>query len=131
LYVLIGDDTALPAIARRLEELRPGVPVDVVVWVEGSENEVGFSTAARLSLHWAHGSAGAAAGHILDLVPPRSGDGYVWIAGESSWVKSLRAAFVEGRGHPPGLIRAAAYWRRGDPGIHEILDGPHETGGGR
>lgn len=121
-YVLMGDDTALPAIARRLEELRPSVPAIVVVQVDSKEDEISLSGSAALTLHWLHGSAGKSAADVAREIPLPEGEGFVWIAGESAWAKSLRAIFVEERGHPSNHIRAAAYWRRGDAGVHEVID---------
>lgn len=47
-YMLIGDETALPAIGRRLEQLRPGVPVTSVVIGEAQE----IATEAAWTPHW-------------------------------------------------------------------------------
>lgn len=121
-YVLIGDDTALPAIARRLEELRPSVPAIVIVQVDGKEDEIPLTTSAAVTMHWLHGSTGKSAVEMARDVALPAGEGFVWIAGESTWAKSLRVVFVDERGQPGNYIRAAAYWRRGDAGVHEVID---------
>jgi NADPH-dependent ferric siderophore reductase len=41
-YLLIGDETALPSIGRRTEELRAGVPVITAVVVDGADSEQVF-----------------------------------------------------------------------------------------
>ncbi len=123
-YLLIGDETALPAIGRRLEELRPGVPAIVLAAVAGSEEEQAFATRTALDVRWVHRPLAGASdpAPLLEAaaglsLPP--GDGYIWIAGENDTVKLLRRHFVEERGHNRSWIKAAGYWRKGSAGFHE------------
>jgi len=50
------------------------------------------------------------------------GEGYVWAAGESASMRAVRQHLVAERGIDKKRIRAAAYWRQGDAGVHENLD---------
>ena len=123
-YILIGDETALPAIGRRLEELRSGAPVIVVATVAGSEEEQVFETETALETRWIHRPLARASdpAPLLDAIrslPLPAGDGYIWIAGENETVKTLRAHLVEERGHNRSWIKAAGYWRKGSVGFHE------------
>jgi NADPH-dependent ferric siderophore reductase len=128
-HLLIGDDTALPAIARRLEELPAGTRAIAAVEVAGPAHEIPLESAADVSVVWAHrsGEAGNAVpdSPLLDAVrnidlPP--GDGYVWAAGESSVVRALRQYLCEERGIDKKRIRASSYWRRGAQAVHESFD---------
>ena len=49
-YRLVGDETALPAIARRLEERPATARVIVVAEVEDADNELALATAADVSV---------------------------------------------------------------------------------
>jgi NADPH-dependent ferric siderophore reductase len=123
-YLLIGDETALPAIGRRLEELRPGVRTIVVATVAGLPEEQVFETATAVETRWVHRPLADASNpaHLLDAVKALAlpeGDGYIWIAGENETVKILRKHLVEERGHNRSWIKAAGYWRRGSAGFHE------------
>lgn len=123
-YLMIGDETALPAIGRRLEELRADVPVHVIAAVAGAEEEQTFGTVTRLETRWVHRPLAAASdpAFLLDAVrslPLPKGDGYIWTAGENDTVKLLRKHLVEERGHNRAWIKAAGYWRRGSAGFHE------------
>jgi len=123
-YLLIGDETALPAIGRRLEELRANVPAIVIATVAGVEEEQGFETATVLETRWIHRPLTNASdpAPLLDAVKALSlpeGDGYIWIAGENDTVKLLRKHLVEERGHNRAWIKAAGYWRKGSAGFHE------------
>ena len=123
-HLLIGDDTALPAIARRLEELPAGTRVVVLAEVDGPADQVALKNAAGISVTWAHRN-GAAPGTTDVLAKalaaaslPR-GDYYAWVACESLTAKALRAQLVTQHGANPKWTRAAGYWRQGAVAVHE------------
>ena len=60
-HLLIGDETALPAISRRLAELPAGTRAVVVVEVDGPDDATALPTAANATVTWAHRN-GVAAG---------------------------------------------------------------------
>ncbi len=123
-YWLIGDETAIPAIARRCEELRPGVPVTAVIAVETAADQVGLPEREGLTVIWSP-RAGAAKGDAERLqaaLPPLpAGDGYVWIAAEAQVARSLRAHVVETLGHPKVWAKASGYWMLGQAETHETI----------
>ncbi len=126
--LLVGDETALPAIGRRLEELRPGVRALVVAAVVGPEEEQVFESCATLEIHWVHRPMARAIDPapllqaIAALALPE-GDGFAWVAGESSTAKAIRQHLVAERGLPKQWVKAAGYWRNGSPAIHESHEG--------
>lgn len=79
-YFLVGDETALPAIARRIEELPSGTPVTAVVSVASASEEQTLDHRADLHLTWVHrDTAGPDA--LMDAVrsaPWRDGQVYAW-----------------------------------------------------
>lgn len=126
-YLLISDETGLPAVGRRLEELRADVPVISVVLVDSKAEVQVIDTSTNWSAHWLFRNelSGDGTEALMSLasgltLPP--GDGFIWIAGEAAMAKALRAHFVETRGHPLRWMCAAGYWRRGTIGVHERLD---------
>ena len=123
-HLLVGDDTALPAIARRLEELPRGVRAMVLVEVAGSAAEMDFESQADVDVIWCHrGAEGAglpAALAGLAAFPP--GEGYAWAAAEAAIVRQIRMHLVTVRGLDRSRIRAAAYWKSGSHAIHEVLE---------
>jgi NADPH-dependent ferric siderophore reductase len=123
-YLLIGDDTALPAIGRRLSELPQGAPVVVLAEVDGPEDELAFKTLAAATIHWIHRGnrqAGTADGflHALAQANLPGGDIHAWIACESDVAKQLRRTLIADHGANPKWIKAAGYWRRGAVAVHE------------
>lgn len=126
-YLLIGDESALPAIGRRVEELRPGVPVTTLVTVVHPYEEQRFATRAAWTPIWLHrgepsdADAGLLRDRLAGFQPP-PGDGFVWIAGEAMIVRALRAYMTEERGHPKSWLKAAGYWQRGRSDGHVAID---------
>ncbi|MEH3087846.1 MAG: siderophore-interacting protein [Xylophilus ampelinus] len=123
-HLLVGDETALPAIARRLEELPAGGRALVVAEVDGPDEEIAFESRAALEVAWVH-RRGAAPGTGDGLLARLRGlelpaeDLYAWVACESGAAKAIRAHLVAERGVPPKQVKAAGYWRRGDAAAHD------------
>jgi NADPH-dependent ferric siderophore reductase len=123
-HLLIGDDTGLPAIARRLEELPAGTRAVVLVEVDSAADQVLLQSAANVSVTWAYrdgaeaGSSDALARALASLTLPK-GDYYAWVACESLTAKALRAQLIANHGANPKWMRAAGYWRRGAVAVHE------------
>jgi NADPH-dependent ferric siderophore reductase len=126
-HLLIGDDTALPAIARRLAELPAGTRAVVLAEVDGKADEVRFDSAAEASVTWAHRD-GAAPGasdvlaRTLKTMKLPAGAYYAWVACESLIAKALRAQLLAEHGANPKWMRAAGYWRRGAVAVHDTFN---------
>jgi NADPH-dependent ferric siderophore reductase len=119
-HLLVGDDTALPAIARRLEELPAAAHALVLLQLADPADRRALPSAARVQLQWVGSAAELlSATRALDLPP---GEGYAWCAGEALLMAQLRTVLVQDKGHPPQAIRAAAYWKQGAAAHHENLD---------
>ena len=118
-HLLVGDETALPAIARRLEELPAGARVTVLAQVHEEDRRV-FETAADLTLQWVtQPDELVEAMRGLDLA---TGEGYAWCAGEARVMAAVRRILVGEKGHDKHAIRAAAYWKQGAAAHHENLE---------
>ncbi|BCP54421.1 siderophore-interacting protein [Kaistia sp. 32K] len=126
-YLLVGDETALPAIARRLEELRPEAKVRVLIEVGGAEDELPLASRASSEITWLHrGAAAPGEGRLLDdavaaLELPK-GEGFAWVACESDTAKRLRRILVEDHGVPKQRVKASGYWKRGLVSYHDTHD---------
>ena len=118
-HLLVGDETALPAVARRLEELPAGARVVALLNVPESDRRA-FDTQADLDLRWVDGDDALLAA-VRALTLP-SGEGYAWCAGEAAAMAAARKILVDEKGHDRHAIRAAAYWKRGASHHHENLE---------
>ncbi|MFG5776508.1 siderophore-interacting protein [Comamonas sp. J-3] len=126
-HLLIGDDASLPAIARRLAELPAGTRAIALVEVESAADEQALSSATDAQIHWVHRNgraAGEAEGLLQALaqLDAPAGDYYCWVALEASAAKALRAALVTQYAAHPKWTKAAAYWKRGSVGVHEVIE---------
>ena len=119
-HLLVGDETALPAIARRLEELPAGARVFVVLHVANPADRRVLDSAAAVRVQWVD-EAAALIDAVRALVLPE-GEGYAWCAGEAGAMAATRRVLVEEKGLDPRAIRAAAYWKRGASAHHENLE---------
>ena len=118
-HLLVGDETAFPAVARRLEELPAGARAVLILQAANVADRRAFKSAADVALTWVATDAELLAA-VRALTLP-AGEGYAWCAGEASCMAALRRELVEVKGHPGEAIRAAAYWKRGARGHHENL----------
>jgi ferric-chelate reductase (NADPH) len=113
---LIGDDTALPAIARRLAELPTGVAATVRIQVRSPADQRAFSSAAQIDVQWVNDLAAA-----VDSLRLPTGPGYIWAAGEHADMAAVRKAVLAKPGVDAKRMRIAAYWKRGVADHHEDL----------
>jgi len=124
-HLLIGDETALPAIARRLEELPSGTRVIALIEISAPEHRIALDTATDATIQWVEHASESAESLLVQAVrdtPLPEGEGFIWAAGESSVVKAVRHHLVAERGVDKARIRASSYWRRGDVGSHEVIE---------
>lgn len=121
-HILIGDETAIPAISRRLEELPSGVRARVIALVPEPGSEIELISNADLDVTWAYRRTIGQASTLLDLARRselNATSAYAWVACESSDAKILRAHLVDERGFDPNYVKASGYWRRGSVAVHD------------
>lgn len=127
LHLLVGDETAYPAICRRLEELPAGAHARVVLETGAEASWPLPPTRARVeATHVVRESDDAPpARDLIDAL--RSLDfatagTHAWVALESHAARAVRTYLRTERGFTKEWIKAAAYWRRGAVGTHEKLE---------
>lgn len=123
-YLLAGDETALPALGRRIEELPEGAKVMAFIEVDNPQEEQRFETLADLDLRYLHreGQPAGTTTLVRDAIARATfpqGEAYAYVAGEVSMSQSVRAHLTEERGFRPDYIKAAGYWRLGVADAHE------------
>ena len=117
-HLLIGDDSALPAITRRLEELPEGARAQVVILAAAADRR-GFFTGANADIHWVE--SGDALIEVLGGLPLQPGAGIAWGGGEAALMVRVRQLLLD-KGLPRQATRVSAYWKQGVPDHHERLD---------
>ncbi|WMY78626.1 siderophore-interacting protein [Citricoccus sp. I39-566] len=123
-HLLVGDESALPALSAALAELTAKAPAAVgraVIEVGGPEDEWELSAPAGVEVTWLHRGG--------EYTPARSGlaaavesigreewpDGRVhaFVHGEKTMVKRLRRHLTEDRGVDRRMLSLSSYWTHG------------------
>jgi NADPH-dependent ferric siderophore reductase len=128
-HLMIGDDSALPAITAALAKVPAGVPVHAFVEVEDAAEEQSPSTAGELRLTWLHRTSGA---DLLDAVRAMdwpAGQVHAFVHGEAGTVTQLRRHLLSERGLSTEQLSISGYWRRGfdDETYREDKTAEHAT----
>lgn len=120
-FILVGDETALPAISRILERLPATASAIVRIEIADSAEELLLETQAQLDLKWLHRN-GAEAGTttlLIDAVKqamPVQSEGrrlFAWAGCEFDAFKAIRGFWRKECGLKRDDHMAVAYWRRG------------------
>jgi NADPH-dependent ferric siderophore reductase len=109
-HLMVGDAAVIPAIAASLARVPAGVPVHVLIEVDGPEEEQTLETRGDLQLTWLHGrDLLPAAVEALDFPP---GGVHAFIHGEASSVRAIRRHLLVDRGLPREALSISGYWKR-------------------
>ncbi|MFI5612370.1 siderophore-interacting protein [Amycolatopsis sp. NPDC051903] len=114
--LLVGDETALPAIGAIVEALPRSARASVYVEIPDRAERQTFDTAGAVELHWVvrgerpHGAALLDALRVANLP---GGAPYAWVSGEANAVKHVRRHLVRDRGFDKAAICFTGYWRHG------------------
>lgn len=116
-YLLLGDETAIPAISQLLTALPADAHVEVQVEIRAPDAEVALPAHPGARVTWLGavdppGGALVAAVEARDLGP----DQRVWAAGEAAAMQRIRRQLFEARGMPRSRAHVRGYWSRGRAG---------------
>ncbi|WP_095136923.1 siderophore-interacting protein [Pseudomonas sp. Irchel s3a10] len=111
-YLLIGDETALPAIARRLEGLAANRKALVVIEVENGAEQQVLESAAQVNVIWVlrEGSKDNLLTTVKQLQVPK-GNLYAWVATETKVSRQIRRVLLDEHGLNEQFVKAVGYWR--------------------
>jgi NADPH-dependent ferric siderophore reductase len=117
-HVLLGDDSALPAIGAALEAMHPAASGVTLVEVAGPADEQPLVHPAGVALRWLHRDAvGADPGTLLLAatreLPRPSRPVSVFAHGERAAVKAIRRLLQDDWGLEKSELSLSAYWALG------------------
>lgn len=112
-YLLIGDETALPAIGRRLEELPANRQVLAVVEIENAAERQPLLERPGVEVIWVERHENSLEQVVSGLTLP-GGQLYAWVATEAGLSRRLRRILLDHFKLSEDFIKAAGYWRLED-----------------
>ena len=116
-HLLVGDESALPAIAASLERLPAGAPARVFIEVAGPDEEQKLSISDGVELVWVHrghrpvGEALVDAVSAVEFLPGRV---QAFVHGEAHFVKRAAPPAAGGARRDRDQLSISGYWRRGN-----------------
>lgn len=127
-YLLLGDETALSAIARIAEALPSSARASIVLEVADAAEQQEIASAAAIEVTWLYRD-GAPAG-TTDLLPqavrgialPGQGTPFVFAGCEQAAARAIRKHLRSEKQLPRDRHLVAAYWRRGQADMHDHGD---------
>jgi NADPH-dependent ferric siderophore reductase len=109
-YLLIGDETALPAIARRLEELPAGRRVLAVIEIADVAEQQALQSAAEVDVIWVLRGQADLLDTVRTLTLP-SGALYTFVAMETKLSRQVRRVLLDTHKVDEAFLKAVGYWR--------------------
>ncbi|WP_309065874.1 siderophore-interacting protein [Microbacterium sp.] len=120
-WLLVGDETAIPAIRRFATLIPSGTPARIVIETRSSDDEVALDAPA--DVEWLHRRDAPAASALIAFLDTLSAadavgrDPFCFIAAEQQIVKPGRA-LLERWGVDPARAVVKGYWKRGEAEYH-------------
>ncbi|GAB3941105.1 siderophore-interacting protein [Kribbella albertanoniae] len=114
-HLLVGDESALPAIGAAIEKLPPGAKATVFVEVEDETEEQKFSDVDVTWIHRAGSSAARGDGLVaaVEALTFPEGDVQAFVHGEAGFVFRIRKHLFNDRGLKRDRVSVSGYWRVG------------------
>jgi NADPH-dependent ferric siderophore reductase len=116
-HLMVGDESALPAIAASLEAVPAGARVVVRLLCDGPDHQVPLTTPGDIDLQWLHrsGDAEKDAALLADAVAAAgfpAGRVHAFVHGEAEEVRAVRRHLLDERGLERRDMSCSPYWRR-------------------
>lgn len=126
-YLLVGDETAVPAISSTIEQMPVTARGQVFLEVAGAGERQRIDTPPDLRVDWLY-REGVPAGRstllhdaVRDVGIPAQQDVSAWVSGESGMVRGIRRHLRQDRGLESNSVLAIGYWKAGmaEPDYHD------------
>lgn len=116
-HLMVGDESALPAIAASLAVLAPQASAVAVLLVEGPDHEIALACPGTLEVVWLHRStlAGTAEDALVEAVAALERDFagvHAFVHGEAGETRAVRRHLLGDRGVAREALSVSPYWRR-------------------
>ncbi len=115
-HLMVGDESAVPAVAASLEALPAGVQAVVLLLCDGPDHEVTLPVHEAVEVTWLHRrgtpeDTGLLLGAVRDLDVPHTRT-HAFVHGEAEEIRGVRRHLLRERGLSRRDISCSPYWRR-------------------
>ena len=113
-HLLVGDESAIPAIAAALERIDPATPAHVFIEVYGPSDVLSLPGTAEVT--WIHRGLRPVGDALVEAVEGLEfldGTVHAFVHGEAGFVKELRRLLKVERAVPMDRLSISGYWRLG------------------
>jgi NADPH-dependent ferric siderophore reductase len=115
-HLLVGDESALPAIAAAIDALPADASGHVLIEVPGPESEITLAVPAGVAITWVHAGHSTPGSRLVEWVAavqiPTAGT-QAFVHGEAGFVAQLRQLLRVDRALPKESLSISGYWRLG------------------
>jgi NADPH-dependent ferric siderophore reductase len=115
-HLLVGDESALPAIAAAAERLPDSATARLFIEVAGPDDELPLKLPAGAELTWLHRGSEPVGARLVEAVTGfefPAGDVHAFVHGEAGFVKVLRRWLLDEKAVPRDRLSVSGYWRVG------------------
>ncbi|WP_020501324.1 siderophore-interacting protein [Sciscionella marina] len=115
-HLLVGDESALPAIGAAVEALPDGARAHAVIEVAGEQERQPLTTKAELTVTWVHRDGAHYGEKLVETLrglEAGTDPVHAFVHGEAGAVKQLRGLFRDEWGIPADRLSISGYWRTG------------------
>ncbi|MEU6213508.1 siderophore-interacting protein [Streptomyces sp. NPDC047023] len=116
-HLLVGDESALPAIAAAMERMPAGAEVHAFIEIDGPDDELKVATPDGITPVWLHRGDRPVGRMLVEAVQALefpSSDVHAFVHGEAGFVKDLRRHLRLERGVARERLSISGYWRLGE-----------------
>ncbi|WDG32768.1 siderophore-interacting protein [Streptomyces sp. CA-278952] len=127
--LLVGDETALPAIGRFLDERPLDAPAHIVVTVSDDAARQELALRDGDTIRWVVAEPGDAAAldAAVRALPAPAGEGFAWAAAESRALLPVRRYLQRERKLPKDRVNITGYWHREEAAAAPEAQGPADA----
>lgn len=111
-YLLAGDETGLPGMARWIESMPYDARGVAFIEVPGSDSHQQIDAPENFEVVWVHSTQPRALAEVVQSYPLPQGAIFTWLAGESGSIQPLRAWVRRELGVPKGHGYSKGYWKK-------------------
>jgi NADPH-dependent ferric siderophore reductase len=115
-HLLVGDESALPAIAASLEAMPADALAVVRLACDGPAHELDLPSDATVDVEWLHRAGTARDVHLLldsvQRIPFPRGTVHAFVHGEAEEIRGVRRHLLAERGLERAQMSCSPYWRR-------------------